>query len=152
MLIEWTYFAIRLSDSLPPPCFSLVQDSAAATTPPAINSERLHPTPSASTTTSVEVSMPSQFNLDRPRHKATSGGLAHMTPAPAINLDRPLRKAKSAQSYAGLPPSDARPSFGPGNGTHPSLKQELTTDEWADEKLAFPRSKVGDGFYHIFSD
>ena len=75
-----------------------------------------------------------------------------MTPAPAINLDRPLCKAKLAQSYAGLPPSDTRPSFVPWKGTHPSLKQELMTDEWGDEKLAFLRSKVGDGFYHIFSD
>ena len=95
---------------------------------------------------------PSQINLDRPRRKASSVGIAPITPTPAINLDRPLRKAKSAQSYAGLSPSDAKPSFSPGNETHPSFKEEWMTDDWADEKLAFPRSKVSDGFYHFFSD
>jgi len=94
----------------------------------------------------------SQFHLDRPLHKARSSGLASTTPPPAINLDRPLRKAKSTQSYKDLPTSAANASFGPGMGTHPSLKQELTREDWADDKLAFPRSKVGGAFNLVFGD
>jgi hypothetical protein len=112
---------------------------AASLTTPAEVIDLTQPTPSR------------QFNLDRPLHKARSSGLASPTPPPAINLDRPLRKAKSVQSYQGLAPA-ANPSFSPGLATHPSLKQESTREEWADEKLAFPRSKVGDAFYHIFGD
>ena len=66
-----------------------------------------------------------QFNLDHPLHKAHSSGLASTTTPPAINLDCPLCKAKSAQSYPGLPPSAPNPSLGLGNRTHPSLKDEM---------------------------
>ena len=122
------------------------------------NSECPHDPPAASLTIPIDVidltrSPPArQLNLDRPLHKARSSGLASTTTPPAINLDRPLRKAKSAQSYEGLPPSASTHSLGPGNGTHPSLKDEMTREHWADEKLAFPRSKVGNGFYRIFGD
>jgi len=44
-----------------------------------------------------------QLNLDRPHHKASSLGLTLTTPPTSINLEHPLRKAKSAQSYSGLP-------------------------------------------------
>ena len=122
------------------------------------NSECPHDPPAVSLTMPIDVidltrSPPAgQFNLDRPLHKARSSGLASTTTPPAINLDRPLRKAKSAQSYPGLPPSASNSSLGPGNRTHPSLKEEMTRENWADEKLAFPRNKVGNGFYCIFGD
>jgi len=93
---------------------------------------------------------PGQLNLDRPHHKASSLGLTLTTPPVSINLEHPLHKAKSAQRYGSLPPSDKKPLFAPGRETHPSTKQELTEEDWADEKLSFPRSKVGDALYHIF--
>jgi len=123
------------------------------------NLERPLVHPPVSKTTPAEVidltcssTAPGQLNLDRPHHKASSSGLTLTTPPTSINLEHPLRKAKSAQSYSGLPPSDKKPLFAPGRETHPSAKQELTEEDWADEKLSFPRSKVGDALYHIFRD
>ena len=101
----------------------------------------------------LTLSLPvSQFNLDRPLHRAHSSVLSSTTSPSAINLDCPLCKAKSAQSYQSLPPPASNPLFGAMKGTHPSLKEEMTREQWADEKSAFPRHKVGNGFYGIFSD
>ena len=122
------------------------------------NLERPHDSLAASPTTPADVidltdSPPAgQFNLDRPLHKARSSGIASTTTPPAINLDRPLRKAKSAQSYQGLAPFTSNPPLSPGMGTHPSLKEEMTRERWADDKLAFPRNKVGNGIHRIVSD
>ncbi|EDR07672.1 uncharacterized protein LACBIDRAFT_298041 [Laccaria bicolor S238N-H82] len=111
--------------------------------PTSFNLECPHASPAASLLTATDVvdltgSPPAvQLNLDRPLHKARSSGLTSTTP-PAMNLDRPLRKAKSALSYAGLPPSASNP---PRKGTHPSVKEEMTREDWTDEKLDFPRNK-----------
>ena len=83
-----------------------------------------------------------QLNLDRPHLKAGSDP-SLTTPPASINLERPLRKAKSTQSYEGFPPSD-KSLFTAERGT--------TIQEWADDKLDFPRTKVSDAFSHIFGD
>lgn len=74
-----------------------------------------------------------QFNLVRPPRKANAG-LSSATPPAPIILERPLRKAKSAQSYAGMAPSDKASGMNP----------QWTDEDWTADKLAFPRSKVGD--------
>lgn len=137
---------VKIEPSDSPP---LSQDLPSSST--YFNLERPRAPPAASITTPEVIDLThsppaGHLNLDRPLHKARSSGLTSVTPSPAINLDRPLRKAKSAQSYQGLPPSAANPLFGPGKGTDPMRK------DWADEKLSFPRSKVGDPFSHIFGD
>lgn len=119
--------------------------------------QRPHAPPAASMLTPEVIDLtdslpPVQFSLDRPLHKARSSGFASTTLPPAVSLDRPLRKAKSAQSYPGPAPSADNPSFGPGRGTHPGFKQELTREDWADDKLSFPRNKVGDALHCIFGD
>ena len=83
-----------------------------------------------------------QLNLDRPYLKAGSDP-SLTTPHTSINLEHPLHKAKSIQSYEGFPPSD-KSLFTAERGT--------TIQEWADDKLDFPRTKVSDAFSHIFGD
>ena len=114
-----------------------------------LNLERPRVRPLPSRTNPAEVidltrspTAPGELILDRPHHKAGSGPSV-TTPPASINLERPLHKAKSSQSYAGLPPFD-RPSFTAEGGTNSTVNQELTVQEWADDKLAFPRTKVGD--------
>ena len=83
-----------------------------------------------------------QLNLDRPHLKAGSDP-SLTTPPTSINLERPLCKAKSTQSYEGFPPSD-KSLF--------TAERGVTIQEWADDKLDFPRTKVSDAFSHIFGD
>ena len=110
--------------------------------------------PASPHTTPTEVfdltgsSSPGKIILDRPHHKASAGTSSATPPAP-MNLERPLRKAKSGQSHAGLAPSD-KSSLSAGRGTHPSVKGEVAEEDWAEEKLAFPRSKVGNPCRLIF--
>ena len=114
-----------------------------------LNLERPHVRPLPSRTHPTECidltrpsTAPGQLTLDRPHHRAGSSPSV-TTPPASINLERPLRKSKSTHSYAGLPPLD-KPSFTAEGGTNSSVNQELTVQEWADDKLAFPRTKVGD--------
>ncbi|EDQ98341.1 uncharacterized protein LACBIDRAFT_336052 [Laccaria bicolor S238N-H82] len=110
------------------------------------------------------------LNLDRPSvrqptSKTNPAGVIDLTRSPpakagsgpslttlptSINLDRPLRKAKSAQSYAGLPPCE--PLLTAERVTHSSVEQEMTQHEWADDRLSFPRTKVGDPLHHTFGN